>query len=45
LTLRALRVAQCGWSSLGSTEAIERIATPQPDARATVFAEPLNLSI
>jgi mannose-1-phosphate guanylyltransferase len=44
LTLRALRVAQCGWSSLGSTEAIERIATPQPDARATVFAEPLNLS-
>jgi len=31
LTLRALRVAQCGWSSLGSTNAIERIATSQPD--------------
>ena len=44
LTLRALRVAQCGWSSLGSTEAIKRIATPQPDARAAGFAEPLNLT-
>jgi mannose-1-phosphate guanylyltransferase len=31
LTLRALRVARCGWSSLSSTEAIERVAAPQPD--------------
>jgi mannose-1-phosphate guanylyltransferase len=30
LTLRALPVAHCGWSSLRSAQAIERIATPQP---------------
>jgi mannose-1-phosphate guanylyltransferase len=45
LTLRALRVANCGWSSLGSTEAIERIAMPQPDPPLTGFAEPLNVTI
>jgi hypothetical protein len=29
--LRALRVAHCGWNSLSSTEAIERVTAPQPD--------------
>jgi len=32
LTLRALRVAHCGWSSLSSTQAIEGIVTAQPEA-------------
>jgi mannose-1-phosphate guanylyltransferase len=31
LSLRALRVAPCGWNSLSSTEAIERVTAPQPD--------------
>jgi hypothetical protein len=31
LSLRALRVAHCGWNSLSSTEAIERVTAPQPD--------------
>src|SRR3984893_8275045 len=30
LPVRALRVAPCGWSSLGSPHAIERIATARP---------------
>jgi hypothetical protein len=30
IPVRALRVAPCGWSSLGSPPAIERIATAQP---------------
>jgi mannose-1-phosphate guanylyltransferase len=43
LSLRALRVAHCGWNSLSSTEAIERVAAPQPDppnsvANATIRA-------
>jgi mannose-1-phosphate guanylyltransferase len=44
LTLRALRVANCGWSSLSSAEAIEGIAMPQPEPSPTGFAEPLNLT-
>jgi mannose-1-phosphate guanylyltransferase len=32
MPLRALRVASCGWSSLRSGHAIERIAAPQHDA-------------
>jgi mannose-1-phosphate guanylyltransferase len=31
LSLRALRVAHCGWNSLSSTEAIERVTAPQPE--------------
>jgi mannose-1-phosphate guanylyltransferase len=45
LTLRALRVAHCGWSSLNSTQAIERIATPQPQLPNTTCTEPLNMTI
>ena len=33
LTLRALPVAHCGWSSLSSARAIERIAIPRPTRR------------
>jgi mannose-1-phosphate guanylyltransferase len=33
LTLRALPVADCGWNSLRSARAIERIAAPQPAQR------------
>jgi mannose-1-phosphate guanylyltransferase len=33
LNLRALPVAHCGWSSLRSAQAIERIAAPQPTQR------------
>jgi mannose-1-phosphate guanylyltransferase len=30
MPVRALRVASCGWSSLSSADAIERVVTPQP---------------
>jgi mannose-1-phosphate guanylyltransferase len=45
LSLRALRVANCGWSSLSSAEAIEGIAMSQPEPPLTDFAEPLNVTL
>jgi len=30
MPVRAMRVADCGWSSLSSADAIERVVTPQP---------------
>jgi mannose-1-phosphate guanylyltransferase len=43
LTLRALRVAHCGWSSLSSTEAIERVATPADTAMRPVQVTPSSV--
>jgi mannose-1-phosphate guanylyltransferase len=45
LTLRALRVAHCGWSSLNSTQAIERIAGPRPESSNTSLTGLLNITI
>jgi mannose-1-phosphate guanylyltransferase len=45
LILRALRVADCGWSSLGSTQAIERIASPPPGSSNTSYTSPLSLKL
>jgi mannose-1-phosphate guanylyltransferase len=45
LTLRALRVSPCGWSSLGTTQAIERIASSQEQSRHTYCTESLNMTI
>ncbi len=35
MPVRALRVAGCGWSSLSSADAIERVVTPQPSSLQT----------
>jgi mannose-1-phosphate guanylyltransferase len=40
MPVRALRVAPCGWSSLASSHAIERILTRQPRALLTNSTEP-----
>jgi mannose-1-phosphate guanylyltransferase len=44
-TLRALRVAHCGWSSLSSTQAIERIARPLPESSNTSCTGLLSLKL